>query len=257
MSVLILMYHGVERTEGPLFVDPALFSEQLKAIAASGLAVLTIGEVGDRLREGRLPAGAVALTFDDAFASVVEEAAPRLQEHGLRATVFCVAGRIGGTNAWPTARPGAPRVDLADAAGLSRLAEQGFEIGSHGIDHAPLDTTDEDEIRSELAGSRAELERMFGVQVRSFAYPYGATASAAARVQVSKSYTAACTTRIGRVEEGSDPFALPRVDAYYLRSPRTFASVLAGRAGGYLALRRFAASMRRRVRHDYVRRSGR
>jgi peptidoglycan/xylan/chitin deacetylase (PgdA/CDA1 family) len=255
VSILILMYHGVDRAEGPLFVDPALFSDQMKAIAASGLPVLTIGEIGDRLREGRLPAGAVALTFDDAFASVVEEAAPRLQEHGLRATVFCVAGRIGGTNAWPTARIGAPQVDLADAAGLARLVEQGFEIGSHGIGHAPLDTTDEDEIRREVAASRAELERMLGVQVPSFAYPYGATASAAARRQVSTSYTAACTTRIGRVEQGTDPLALPRVDAYYLRSPRRFEAVLEGRAGGYLALRRFAASTRRRVRHDYVRRS--
>ena len=257
MSVLILMYHGVERADGPLFVDPELFSDQLKAIAASGLPVLTIAEVGDRLREDGLPGGAVALTFDDAFASVVEEAAPRLKEHGLRATVFCVAGRIGGTNAWPTARPGAPRVDLADAAGLSLLVEQGFEIGSHGIDHAPLDTTDEDEIRTEVAASRGELERMLGVEVRSFAYPYGATASGAARREVSTSYTAACTTRIGRVEEGSDPFALPRVDAYYLQSPRTFEAVLAGRAGGYLAVRRFAAAARRRIRHDYVRRSER
>ena len=227
----------------------------MKTIAASGLPVLTIAEVGDRLREGRLPVRAVAVTFDDAFASVVEEAAPRLQEHGLRATVFCVAGRIGGTNAWPTARAGAPRVDLADAAGVSRLVEQGFEIGSHGIDHAPLDTSDADEIRSEVAASRVELERLLGVQVRSFAYPYGATASAAARRHVSESYSAACTTRIGRVEEGADPFALPRVDAYYLQSPRRFEAVLAGRAGGYLALRRCAASARRRVRHDYVRRS--
>src|SRR5262249_55751929 len=95
VSILVLMYHGVERRSGPLFVEPGLFAEHVAVIAESGLPVLTVGEVGALLRDGRLPARAVALTFDDGFASVVEHAAPLLHERGLRATVFCVTGHLG------------------------------------------------------------------------------------------------------------------------------------------------------------------
>jgi peptidoglycan/xylan/chitin deacetylase (PgdA/CDA1 family) len=254
MGVLILMYHGIEARQGPLFVEPSLFADQLAAIAASGLPVLTVGEVGDRLREGRLPPAAVALTFDDAFASVAREAAPQLLERGLRATVFCVAGHLGGTNAWPTALPGAPHVELAAATELAELAAAGFELGAHGMDHAPLDTDDPDEVRREVVDARMALERALDTRIRSFAYPYGASPSAGAQRRVSQSYSAACTTRIGRVHAGSDPLALPRVDAHYLRSPGVFEAVLAGRSNGYLALRRLAATTRRRVRRDYRRR---
>jgi peptidoglycan/xylan/chitin deacetylase (PgdA/CDA1 family) len=253
MSVLILMYHGVERRQGPLFVEPELFAQQMTAVAASGLPVLTVGEVGERLREGTLPDAAVALTFDDGFASVVEEAAPKLLERGLRATVFCVAGRLGGTNAWPTALPGAPDVELAGTGELLRLAAAGFEIGAHGMDHAPLDTDDPDEIRREVVDAQTVLARTFDTHVRSFAYPYGASPSRAAELRVSQSYSTACTTRIGRVHDDSNPLDLPRVDAHYLRSRGLFEATLAGRASAYLAIRRIAATARRRVRHDYSR----
>lgn len=254
MSVLILMYHGVEQREGPLFVDPSLFAAHADAITASGLPVLTMGEIGDLLQAGRLPDHAVALTFDDGFVSVMEEAAPILTQRGLRATVFCVAGRLGGTNDWPSALPGAPAVALAGAADLTRLADGGgFEIGAHGMDHAPLDTHDPDEIRREVCDAKAVLEQAVGRQVRSFAYPYGATPTPEAHASVSRTYLTACTTRIGRVHNGSNPHALPRLDAHYVRSPRLLRAALEGRANAYLALRRLAAGARRRVRRDYSR----
>ena len=43
------------------------------------------------MRRGRLPRGAVALTFDDGFASVHEHAWPHLARPSLPATVFLVA----------------------------------------------------------------------------------------------------------------------------------------------------------------------
>ncbi|HYM23661.1 MAG TPA: hypothetical protein VEU08_10640, partial [Vicinamibacterales bacterium] len=84
--MLILMYHGVERRDGPLFVDAATFAGQMDAIVASRLPVLTMREIADHRDARRLPKRAVALTFDDAFVSVVETAAPLLAERRLRAT---------------------------------------------------------------------------------------------------------------------------------------------------------------------------
>jgi peptidoglycan/xylan/chitin deacetylase (PgdA/CDA1 family) len=246
------MYHGVEQRSGPLFVEPRLFAEHVAVIADSGLPVLTVGEVGELLRDGRLPARAVALTFDDGFASVVEHAAPLLLERDLRATVFCVAGRLGGANDWSTNPPGTPRVPLASPADLAHLAATGFEIGGHGMEHAPLDTDDPDEIRREVPEARTALEDAVGVPVASFAYPYGARPTPAARHAVAETYRTACTTRIGRVEEGADPLALQRVDVHYLRSPELLRRAIGGGASAYLAFRRVAADARRTVKQDYV-----
>jgi peptidoglycan/xylan/chitin deacetylase (PgdA/CDA1 family) len=253
MSALILMYHGVEDRDDPLFVPPSLFAEHVAVIASSGLPVLTVGELADRLRDGELPERAIVMTFDDGFASVARDAAPRLLERGLRATVFCVAGRLGGTNAWPTGRPGAVEVALAGAHDLTRLAADGFEIGAHGMEHSPLDTEEAEEIRREVVEAATALEHAVGTAPRSFAYPYGAGPSKAAARVVSETYAAACTTRIGRVHEGSSALDLPRVDAHYLRSPELLAAAIGGGSNAYLALRRVAASARRRVRRDYVR----
>jgi len=255
MSVLIVMYHGVEDREGPLFVDRTTFAAHLDAVVASRLPVLTMSEIADRLRERRLPARAVALTFDDGFVSVVDSAVPLLVERGLRATVFCVAGRLGGTNEWPTGLPGAPRVHLAAAPDLKRIAAAGMEIGAHGMDHEPFDTDDPAIVQREIRDARAALERTVIAPVRSVAFPYGAWPARAAAAAVRETYTTACTTRIGRVETSSDPHALPRVDAHYLRSPRLFRAAIEGRANAYLALRRIGAAARRRVRLDYAARA--
>jgi len=253
MSALVLMYHGVERRPGPLFVEPALFAEHVAAVAESGLPVLTVGDLADRLAEGSLPPLAVSITFDDGFASVVEEAVPVLLARSLTATVFCVAGHLGGRNDWVTNPAGGPVVALAPSGDLARLAGDGIEIGGHGLEHEPLDTADTATIEREVAGGRRVLEDAVGASVRSFAYPYGVL-SEPARSAVAASYAAACTTQVGRVHPGADPWSLRRVDAHYLRSPERLARALGGGADTYLAARRLAANARRRVVRDYGRR---
>src|SRR5262249_23321631 len=99
---LVLTYHAVEEGTAPLCISPRLFAEHAAVIAAAGVPVLTVSELASALSAGELPPRAVAITFDDGCASVAEHAAPALAEHGLRATVFCVAGHLGGTNEWRT-----------------------------------------------------------------------------------------------------------------------------------------------------------
>ncbi|HYM21643.1 MAG TPA: polysaccharide deacetylase family protein, partial [Vicinamibacterales bacterium] len=167
-------------------------------------------------------------------------------------TVFCVAGRLGGTNRWPTGPSGTAPVHLAAASDLARLAATGFEIGAHGMDHEPFNTEDPAVIQREVREARAVLEQRIGVPVCSLAYPYGALPTPDAEAAVRETYRTAVTTRIGRVDDASAPLALPRVDVHYLRAPRLFRAALEGRANAYLSLRRFGAAARRRVRLDYV-----
>jgi peptidoglycan/xylan/chitin deacetylase (PgdA/CDA1 family) len=251
-SALVITYHAVDRLPGPLSVEPALLREHLDCIEEAGVPTLTVSELARDIRVGALPERAVVLTFDDAFASVVDVAAPLLAERGQRATVFAVAGAIGRTNAWPTQPPGTPAARLADLEGLEALARAGWEIGSHGTEHSPLGRAGYAIARRELVDSRTALEQALGVAVSSFALPYGDMPAPAVQTLLRQSYDAACTTRIGYAGGGTDPWAIERVDIHYVRRPDRLRRALDGSAARYLRLRRAAARARRRVRGDFV-----
>jgi peptidoglycan/xylan/chitin deacetylase (PgdA/CDA1 family) len=202
------------------------------------------------LRNGRLPERVVAFSFDDGFADIAT-AAPLFLERGMRCTVFCVAGYLGGFSDWPTQPARAPRLPLATAAQLAELAAAGFEIGSHGTEHAPLRRAPERTLRRELVDSRAMLEQAVGAPVRSFAFPYGAAPPSPARDVLEREYEAVCVDGLRLVRQNADPLALPRVDAHYVRRPALLRRALEGSLEPYLALRRAGARARRLVITDY------
>lgn len=62
--------------------------------------VLPLDEAVTRLREGRLPERAAAITFDDGYADNYEVALPILLRHGLPATFFIATGFLGDGVMW-------------------------------------------------------------------------------------------------------------------------------------------------------------
>ena len=249
---LILTYHGVEAGPGPLWTDPDLFTAQLDSLRDCGAVVLTLSEIAEGLANAKLPEGSVAITFDDGFLSVAETAAPLLIERGMRATIFCVAGRLGQDNRWSTEPPSSPRRQLATAGALSELAASGFEIGAHGMQHLPLRAASTSQLRQEILDSRECLEQELGTQVSSFAYPYGVMPRAAGRALIRSAYSQACTTRPGYALASTERSELPRVDIHYLRRPALLRRAAGGKLHGYLGLRRRGAWVRRLAVKDHV-----
>ncbi len=91
--LLVLCYHGVsiddEHEWNPsLFVSREVLRERLTILKSGGYAVLGLGEAVKLMREGRLPPGAVTLTFDDGNHDFYASAWPLLKEFGLPATVY-------------------------------------------------------------------------------------------------------------------------------------------------------------------------
>jgi peptidoglycan/xylan/chitin deacetylase (PgdA/CDA1 family) len=251
MTVLVLTYHAIEPGPPPLCLDEALFYRQLESIEGSGATALTISGLAASLARDDLPERAVAITFDDGFASLAA-AAPLLAEHGFPATAFCVAGHIGGASDWPSQPSWAPARPLASIELLRDLAASGLEIGCHGLRHEPLVGASASLLEREIVEARERLEQALGIAVLSFAYPYGVL-SAAARALVEQSgYEAACTSRLRPVAATCDPYAIPRIDAHYLRSPERLARLLAGRDTLYLGARRVAARARRLLGKGYA-----
>jgi peptidoglycan/xylan/chitin deacetylase (PgdA/CDA1 family) len=247
---LVVTYHAIEEGDSPLCLGPSLFEEHVEALAGASAAVLTVSDLARGARDGTLPERAVAITFDDAFSSVTRAAAPILDRHGYPATVFAVVDHLGGTNDWPTQPAHLPRRPLLDAEELRSLAAGGWEIGSHGLSHRPLGKADAAAVGSELRDSRARLAKLTGAAVTSFAFPYGSVPPNAEPHLVDAGYEAGLGARLGRVDDGSAPYLMPRVDAHYLRRTSRLLDAVQGRTA-YLRVRGVAARVRRTVRDDY------
>ena len=164
---------------GYLRVRPDAFRAQLELLLGAGFEFVTVAEFATRCNGEAPPAGLAALSFDDGMDDNHDVVLPILAELRLPATVYVVTGLVGKPNPWLAAGSGARMMNEEE---LRALAAAGIEIGAHTITHPDLSRLDYDACLDEIDGSRRELERLLGVSVRTFAYPYcrfGAAARAA------------------------------------------------------------------------------
>jgi peptidoglycan/xylan/chitin deacetylase (PgdA/CDA1 family) len=169
---LVLMYHSVSPyDEDPYEVTmtPERFERQMRWLRGRGLRGVSMAELLSAKAEGR-GRGLVGLTFDDGYQDFVTYAMPVLQRYGFTATVFVLAGRLGGQDVWN--RP-SPVKALLTADQVCLAAQSGIEIASHGLDHVSLLEADDTRLSAETVRSRAILQELIGQQIRGFAYPYG------------------------------------------------------------------------------------
>ncbi|GHH69315.1 hypothetical protein GCM10018793_01580 [Streptomyces sulfonofaciens] len=203
----VAMYHSVaDRTEDPhrITVTPGRLDAQLRLLRRQGLRGVSVAELLAARSAGR-DRNLVGLTFDDGYRDFTEHALPLLRKHACTATVFVLAGRLGGANTWEAH---GPRKPLLDADGIRRAADAGMEIASHGLTHTDLTRADEALRHAELVHSRALLGELTGRAVRGFCYPYGAVDRDTADAVRRAGYAYACAIAPGPL---AGVFALPRV----------------------------------------------
>ncbi len=176
-DVLVLCYHAVSSSwEAPLSVTPEQLERQLGSLVRRGYRGATFTNASHR------PAGArtLAVTFDDAYRSVLELAVPVLERLGLPGTVFVPTDFIG--SAKPMAWPGIDRwlggpheheLEPLDWQQLQTLAGAGWEIGSHTLSHPKLTKLADDRLAEELGESKTACEEALSTTCTSVAYPYG------------------------------------------------------------------------------------
>lgn len=109
-----------------------------------------------------------ALTFDDGFQNVVDNALPALEEQGIPATVFVPSGYLGKTADWL----GKSSEKVMSAETLKSLPPELVTIGSHTVSHSPLARLEPEQARRELADSKAALEEILGRPVTLLSFPY-------------------------------------------------------------------------------------
>lgn len=238
MGIPILMYHSLDDGGSPISVSPGLFERQMQTLHQSGVNVISFGQLVRSINNGEsLPGKSAVLTFDDGFENVYQHGFPVLQKYGFPATVFLVAGYCGKTNDWPSQPPGIPRLPLMNWEQISEMDNSGIEFGAHTHNHPRLDRVCRSELELEVVNSKLAIEHRLGHQIDLFSYPYGRFDQASSAL-VAENYLGACTTRLGTVSGRSDPLALERVDAYYVRQPQLFRHLTSPLLSKYLAVRR-------------------
>lgn len=172
----ILYYHGV--TAG----CRSNFARQMRALGRRALVV-------PASHRGPLPAAkgrkCVAITFDDAFRSVAENALPELGKYSFHATIFVPLGWLGQTPGWTMEPAEAGSVEAPELSEIVMSAEElrGLSaslvsLGSHTMSHPSLPDLHPERAREEVERSRALLADVSGRDVLELAFPYGAHTNA-------------------------------------------------------------------------------
>jgi peptidoglycan/xylan/chitin deacetylase (PgdA/CDA1 family) len=206
----ILNYHGILKLEddpNKIGVSPALFESHMLVLKRRNLRGVSIRELLQAWEKGESK-GMVGLTFDDGYDDFLHTALPILEQFGFSATLFVVAGMLGGENDWKHYYDPRPRRRLLEVADLREVAERGVEIGSHSMSHPRLTKLDLESMEDEVAGSRRLLGEVLGEAVEGFAYPYGLLDDAAVQAVRRAGYSYACAVNT-RLDQSV--YDLPRI----------------------------------------------
>lgn len=233
VPVPILLYHGVAPSAPPglqpWVMHPDRFAAHLDLIVERGLTPLRVSDLVDAYRGAReMPERPVVITFDDGLADFAEHAWPALRSRDLTATLYVVAGAVGGQADWLDDIGGPPPAMLT-ADEVRALAADGCEIGAHSLTHPELDTLRRGAIGDEVARSRRELSDLLGTPVRSFAYPHGYHDRRVRDAVVRAGYDSACAVREALSSAADDTLALARVTLLHDVEVDDLAAVLDGR----------------------------
>lgn len=224
-NIPILTYHQIE--EAPprgaamrsLYVSPGAFARQMGMLSRLGFTGLSMGELLPYLG-GQKSGRVVGITFDDGYLNNLTYALPVLQSFGFSATCYVVSDCIGGTNVWDQST-GVLSAALMNTKALARWVEGGQEVGSHTLSHCRLSEQSDEAALREIVKSKQDLERLLGVAVHQFCYPYGDFDERSVRFVSQAGYLSATTTKRSRVRvdkgaftqngAGTAHFQLPRV----------------------------------------------
>ena len=210
-TVHIITYHRFgDSTRDPFTVTAHNFELQMRWLREEN-RIISLDTLEQFLFEGRdVPAGATLVTIDDGSESVFHTALPVLKEFMVPAVLYTVAGAVGTGRGPNTEQP----EDYMDWGGLEVLVDNGITIGSHNWQHVSFASLGKEERIDYALKSKEELESRLGVQVRSFAYPFGTISDfdiEATKTLKQVGYTTALTSQHGNVKKGDNPFLLSRV----------------------------------------------
>jgi peptidoglycan/xylan/chitin deacetylase (PgdA/CDA1 family) len=155
----------------------------------------------------------VAITFDDAFVSIFENAIPVLKKHGFSAGIFVPTGNLGLSPGWVIEDNCSDKNEtVMNIEQIAELGNDGFEVFSHTISHPLLTQIDEDGLRYELLESKKQLEKIIGCEITAISYPHGAHDTMVCMAAKNAGYRLGFTTEPDTVDCSPDDMRIGRFE---------------------------------------------
>jgi len=246
-SLPILTFHALDDRPSVISFSPRVFRHGIARLHESGYKTLRLAEVVSYLKEGKpFPDKSIVITFDDGYRSVFDEAFPVLRRYNMTATVFLTVGEKG--NSGLDGRlPSLEERQMLCWEEIMEMHRCGIDFASHTLTHPDLTRLPFEHAQSEILDSKAIIEDALSAPIYCFAYPFGRYDERILEI-VKKHYACACSDRLGLASSGSNPYALERVEAYYLRSERLFDIMLTGLFPWYIRACSIPRGIRRAVK---------
>jgi len=200
-SAVIVLYHRFGESQYPTTnIRLEQFEAHLKELKSGGYTVLPLTEIVAAFAAGRpLPDRTVAITIDDAVASVYTRAWPRLKQAGLPFTLFV-----------STEAHDQRFKDYMTWDQIRELKAAGVTIGNHSVTHGHMVDQTPQQVADEIAASNARFKAELGEAPTLFAYPYGEYANGPRKAAEKAGFQAAFGQHSGVAYAGADRFTLPR-----------------------------------------------
>lgn len=205
---VVFMYHRFGEDRFPstnIRIDQ--FEEQLEFLDNNGFTIMPLQGIVDALKNNTpLPDKAVAITIDDAYRSVYDEAYPRLKKRNFPFTVFVAPQTVDeGIEAymkWPQ---------------IGEMHRNGVTFANHSLNHDYLvrrkngesNASWAERIKKDIEKAQQRLQKELGAAPALFAYPYGEFNSELMDIVKDLGYTA-FGQHSGSIGPLSNLAALPR-----------------------------------------------
>ncbi|WP_284244584.1 polysaccharide deacetylase family protein [Thalassotalea insulae] len=171
-AAVILQYHHVS-TETPVStsIAPLQFEAHMQFLADNGYRVVALSEIMNSItKQQPIPDKTVAITFDDAYLDILQQAKPILDRFDYPFTIFVNPGIVE-----------KKRANYLSWQQLKMMADSGVIIANHGFYHDSLARIPDDMTESQWLIKQGELllkaetmiEEKTGQSWRYLAYPYG------------------------------------------------------------------------------------
>lgn len=160
--LVIITYHCVKASQA------ALFEKQMNTLQKKGHPI-SLNEGLTELKSGYN----IALTFDDAYQNVLQNALPVLKAKNIPAAIFVPAGCLGSRPMW-IKNPNHIYANetIVTETQLMSLPSDLIGVGSHTVSHINLMNIDKSTARREIFESKEILEKIIKRKVTLFAAPY-------------------------------------------------------------------------------------
>ena len=222
IKIPIIMFHYVEyvkdvndKTRKSLNINPDVFETQLKMLQSNNFTTYYVKDMPAILNESLLveASKSAVLTFDDGYEDFYTEAFPLLKKYDMKATLYVINDLIG-TKGYVTLKQ------------LKEIVESKYvEIGAHTLDHAYLKGMSKQSATRQIQQSKQGLEKLLGIDVKTFAYPFGAFDEQAIELVKQASFSAAVSVIPGNVHTKNELFYLYRIRAGSFLGPHMLKNV--------------------------------